>query len=115
MRHGGGISYLVDHWASIGVAFLDRAAGLRVEPPFVSALGDELRRRGHGVSRIRLCMGDRLFWPGEAHDYRGSIEDFGGAVRDLILSRSITDVLLFGDCRPYHQAAICACLQTGAR
>ena len=83
--------------------------------PFIATLGRELKRRGHGVSRIRLCMGDRLFWPGKAHDYRGTPEGFEAEMRELIMRQSVTDVLLFGDCRLYHQSAIRACTQTGAR
>jgi capsular polysaccharide export protein len=56
-----------------------------------------------------------LFWPGGAHDYRGSPEGFEAEVRDLIMRECVTDVLLFGDCRPYHQAAMRACTQTGVR
>src|SRR5882724_8768665 len=58
--------------------------------PFVWALGNELKRRGHGVTRVRMCMGDHLFWPGKAHDYRGTIEGFESEVHDLIRRESVT-------------------------
>jgi len=75
--------------------------------PFFSRLGAALLARGHSVSRVNFHGGDQLYWklPG-AVNYRGRPRDWPGFVERLILARKITDVVLFGDCRPLHRDAI---------
>jgi capsular polysaccharide export protein len=74
---------------------------------FFSRLGAALRARGHDVHRINFNGGDRLFWrlPG-AIDYRGDLSGLPGFLEALIRERRVTDILLFGDCRPVHRDAI---------
>jgi capsular polysaccharide export protein len=82
--------------------FLQGLAG-----PFFSRLGEALAKAGHGVNRINFNGGDKLFWrlPG-ALDYRGTTEGWPRYLRRVIERMGITDILLFGDCRPLHRAAI---------
>ena len=74
---------------------------------FFSRLGAQLAARGHGVLRVNLNAGDRVFWrnPG-ALNYSGTPQDWPGYVADLMQERRVTDLVLFGDCRPMHRAAI---------
>ena len=84
--------------------FLQGLAG-----PFFQRLGAALAMGGHGVHRVNFNGGDALFWrrPG-AVNYRGPARDWPAALERLLLGRAITDIVLFGDCRPLHRAAIAA-------
>lgn len=73
--------------------------------PLFDRLGDALRSAGHDVHRINLCGGDRHDWTGPATDYRGSRRGWPEFFGTYIARHSITDVLLYGDCRPLHSAA----------
>ncbi len=74
---------------------------------FFTSLGAALEARGHAVHRVNFNGGDRIFWrqPG-ALDFRGTLETWPGFVSDLLEERRITDIVLFGDCRPLHRVAI---------
>ena len=84
--------------------FLQGLAG-----PFFQRLGTALASDGHGVHRVNFNGGDALFWrrPGAVH-YRGRARDWPAALERLLLERAVTDIVLFGDCRPLHRAAIAA-------
>ncbi len=73
--------------------------------PFFWLLGQELQKRGHGVYRINLNGGDKADWPGPAVNYRGGRSAWGRYFDAYLRDNRITDILLFGDCRPLHQAA----------
>lgn len=78
--------------------------------PLFRRLGQALRRDGYGVHKVNFNGGDRLFWRlPNGVDYRGSLLDWPAALEQLIADRQITDVLLFGDCRPIHMAATAVC------
>jgi capsular polysaccharide export protein len=74
---------------------------------FFSELGARLQSRGHRVSRINFNGGDRAFWrlPG-AVDYLGDHAGFFSFIVSQFAQRSITDLVLLGDCRPLHKLAI---------
>jgi capsular polysaccharide export protein len=75
--------------------------------PFFAQLGVALARRGHTVRRINFTAGDRLFWrlPGSI-SYRGALDDWPRTFEHCLNEWHITDVVLFGDWRPLHAAAI---------
>src|ERR1700761_8659756 len=78
--------------------------------PLFRRLGQALRRDGYRVHKVNFNGGDRLFWRlPDGIDYRGSLEDWPGALERVIAERHITDVVLFGDCRPLHRIAIAVC------
>ncbi|MEO8721899.1 MAG: capsular biosynthesis protein [Sphingobium sp.] len=78
--------------------------------PLFRRLGQALRSGGYGVHKVNFNGGDRLFWRlPNGIDYRGSPAEWPEALKRLIADRQITDVVLFGDCRPMHIAAIAVC------
>ena len=61
--------------------------------------------RGIRVHRINICGGDLRDWPDGATNFRGRYSEWP-AFFDLYLRQNgVTDLLLFGDCRPYHVSA----------
>jgi len=85
----------------------DRAFLLLQGPPgpFFRLLGQEMTRQGIVVHRINLSGGDRLDWPGGAVNFRGRFSDWPVFFDKFLRENRITDLLLYGDCRPYHLAA----------
>ena len=73
--------------------------------PFFDRLGSALRDLGHAVHRINLNAGDVASWTGPAIAYRGTAERWPSFVDDYLVHHAITDLILFGDCRPLHNAA----------
>lgn len=76
-------------------------------PPgeFFWRLAERLEQLGCGVFRINLNGGDEADWPGEATCYRGSRKRWTLFVDRYLRDHAITDLVLFGDCRPLHIAA----------
>ena len=74
--------------------------------PFFRQLAQELVARGAGVHRINLSGGDRYDWREGAVDYRGRMRRWPRFFDRFLRDNGITDLVLFGDCRPMHQAAL---------
>jgi capsular polysaccharide export protein len=82
--------------------FLQGLAG-----PFFGRLASALQQNGHGVARVNFHGGDWLFWPlPGAINFRGRPEAWPEFLAHLLVQRRITDIVLFGDCRPLHRDAI---------
>lgn len=73
--------------------------------PFFWLLGQELTKRGYPVHRINFNGGDRADWPGKGTSYRGGVSSWNRFFDRFVRDNRITDILLFGDCRPLHRAA----------
>jgi capsular polysaccharide export protein len=73
--------------------------------PLLHELGTAMRERGMKVERINICSGDRVDWPEPATNFRGSFGDWPVFLDNFLREHQITDILLFGDCRPYHVSA----------
>ena len=73
--------------------------------PLAYRLAKVIRKRGLSVDRINICAGDRIDWPEPAIDFRGRYSDWACFFDEVLRRRGITDILLFGDCRPYHVSA----------
>lgn len=74
---------------------------------FFDRLGHALADRGHRVRRINFNGGDRLFWSlPAAVDYRGRLADWPAFLEARLDEWDVTDIVLFGDCRPLHVAAM---------
>jgi capsular polysaccharide export protein len=74
---------------------------------FFERLGRALADRGHAVHRVNFNAGDRAFWRlSGAIDFCGRPEEWPEVLDQLIVNNAISDIILFGDCRPPHRAAI---------
>jgi capsular polysaccharide export protein len=74
---------------------------------FFERLGRALTERGHAVHRVNFNGGDRAFWRlSGAIDFSGRLEEWPEFLDQLIVDKAISDIILFGDCRPLHRAAI---------
>jgi capsular polysaccharide export protein len=81
---------------------------------FFSRLARRLSADGHAVHRINLHGGDRLFWGLRgAVDFRREADSWPEFLGDCLTRWQITDVLLFGDCRPFHRTAIRVAMARG--
>ena len=78
-----------------------------VPGPFMHQLGVALSRRGHGVMRVNFNGGDRMAWPSlPAVDFVGQVTDWLPFLQRIMSDFAPTDMVLHGDCRPLHMAAI---------
>ena len=73
--------------------------------PLLHRLALAMRERGVKVERINICAGDRVDWPERATNFRGRFRDWPMFFDNFLREHGITDILLFGDCRPYHVSA----------
>ena len=83
--------------------------------PFFDRLGAMLRAAGCTVWRVGFNRGDEVFWrhaPGFLR-YDGTPEDWPERLRALLAEKQITDLVLYGDTRPIHAAAVAAARAAG--
>jgi capsular polysaccharide export protein len=73
--------------------------------PFFRELASEIEARGFRVRRINLSGGDRKDWRQGAVDFRGTFSEWPVFFDLFLRDHRITDLLLYGDCRPYHLSA----------
>lgn len=88
-----------------------------ISPVFFEVAGG-LARLGHVVHRINLSLGDRLFWrqmPGvrPAVNFQGRPTAWPDFIAAYLDQHGITDILLLGEQRAYHRAAIAAAQRRG--
>ncbi len=84
--------------------------------PFFRRLATALAARGHAVHKVNFNLGDALFWRGSgAIAYRGRAAAWPARCEALLRRYNITDLVLFGDCRKLHRAAIAAAIRLGIR
>lgn len=83
--------------------------------PFFAALGKMLRAAGCEVARVGFNAGDQAFWRGRDSyiPFTGSQQEWPEVLAGLLDSRSVTDIVLYGDTRPIHAAAVAAARQRG--
>jgi len=83
---------------------------------FFRDLARELEAQGAEVVRIVLSGGDWFDSLGQKRiSYRRSLGEWPVWLRGVFIDRRITDVVVYGDCRPYHRIAIKLCKQLGIR
>ena len=59
------------------------------------------------MSRINLCLGDWIFWPGkDSYNFRGALSAWDDYFRNFIIANKVTDIILVGEQRKYHNSAI---------
>ena len=84
--------------------------------PFFRHLGKGLRAAGHTVFKVNFNGGDRAYWRlPNGIDYRGTLAEWPDAFARLLQEHAISDVMLFGDCRDHHMAALRVCRERGVR
>ncbi len=82
--------------------------------PIFAKIATRLEASGHACLRINLNVGDQIFWRrGGARNYRGSIASWTTYVEAFIRRHSVSDLVLLGEERPYHQMAIAAARKHG--
>jgi capsular polysaccharide export protein len=68
------------------------------------------------VSRINFCLGDWIFWSGKnSVSFRGRISDWKDYIDSFLDANGVTDIILVGEQRKYHDAAIIAAKERGIR
>jgi capsular polysaccharide export protein len=82
--------------------------------PFFRRLGRMLTAAGAEVWRVGFNAGDRAMWGNRRFiAFCGAPEDWGGALADILTGKAVTDVVLYGDTRPIHAAAVAAARARG--
>jgi capsular polysaccharide export protein len=75
--------------------------------PFFNMLAKALVAAGHDVSRINLNGGDWLDWKQTGGiNFRSNIERWPGWLQAFMQKQAVTDIILFGEFRPHHKAAM---------
>ncbi|WP_170569294.1 capsule biosynthesis protein [Ruegeria atlantica] len=76
--------------------------------PFFNGLGRMLRNAGAEVWRVGFNAGDQAFWFDKSSyiPFLDTLERWPETLSNLIDSRGITDIVLYGDTRPVHANAI---------
>jgi len=84
--------------------------------PFFPRLSQALRARGHHVRKVNFTVGDRMYWRQDgAMAFRGPMETLPEFYTRQYHNHGITDIVLFGDCRPVHRPAIELAKASGIR
>jgi len=83
--------------------------------PFFHRLARMLRAAGATTWRVGFNAGDAAFWHDRASyiPYRGNADDWPNAFEALVKEHGITDIVLYGDTRPVHAAAVAAARARG--
>jgi capsular polysaccharide export protein len=76
--------------------------------PIFAKIADRLSEKGHDCFRINLNPGDQIFWRRKGgYNYRGrGGDDWRTYIGSFIDRHVVTDIVLLGEERPYHQIAI---------
>jgi capsule polysaccharide modification protein KpsS len=82
--------------------------------PFFARVARQLRAAGAQVSKVNFNSGEDLYYGGrDVHRYRGTLADWPTAFEELARRLGVDGILLFGDCRPLHKAAIARARELG--
>ena len=78
-----------------------------VSSPFFARLADQLTAEGHTVFKVNFNCGDAAYWrKAGAWNFHDDVSLLPHWLTEKIESQALTDVVLFGDRRPIHVAAI---------
>jgi capsule polysaccharide modification protein KpsS len=82
--------------------------------PFFARVAEQLRAAGARVTKVNFNGGEDLYYraPGVVR-FRGALEDWPAFFEQLVREQAVNGVVLFGDCRPVHRAAIEHARQVG--
>lgn len=83
---------------------------------FFKELAYALKKQGHCIHRVNLCGGDWYDWHGEhTQCFRKNTTQWSSWISSFMQEKGITDLLLFGDWRSFHQEAILIAKTYGIR
>jgi capsule polysaccharide modification protein KpsS len=75
--------------------------------PFFARVAAQLRAAGAQVTKVNFNGGEDLYYRGpEVVSFRRPLAEWPAFFEQLVRERGIDGVVLFGDCRPLHRAAI---------
>lgn len=75
--------------------------------PFFSRVAQQLRAAGARVTKVNFNGGEDFYYRGpEVVQFSRPLEEWPDFFEQLATERAIDGVILFGDCRPLHRAAI---------
>lgn len=83
--------------------------------PFFTQLAAGLRAAGYACHRINFTGGDWLDWQGPADNFTGPLRQWAPYLESRLAHLGITDIILFGDCRPLHRVALAIAAGAGIR
>lgn len=84
--------------------------------PFLKEVAGDAEAAGARVFKINFCLGDAVFWwPRKADWFTGRPDEWPAFLRDYLLRHHITDILMLGDGRPNHAAAVAVSREAGTR
>lgn len=84
--------------------------------PFMRELAGTLRAQGHQACWVAFNAGECPgFRPRHGLAYRGRPAHFRGWLARQLAYRQVTDLVIYGDCRPFHRIGMALAQQQGAR
>jgi len=87
-----------------------------MQSSFFKRVGKNLVVRNCRISRINFCLGDWIFWGGNnSYSFRGRIFEWKNYIENFLDENEVTDIVLVGEQRRYHDVAIKAAKERGVR
>ncbi|WP_106608035.1 capsule biosynthesis protein [Shimia abyssi] len=85
--------------------------------PFFAGLARMLRRSGATIWRVGFNAGDRAFWRDSSTyiPYTDTPKNWPTAFKSLMKTKSVTDIVLYGDTRPIHSEVVAIARAAGVR
>ena len=83
--------------------------------PFYKQLAGALRNAGQLATQLQFTMGDGIYWQGSRINYQDPMHGLNAYYENLFAQGSVTDLIVFGDCRPVHAKAIPVAKKYGLR
>jgi capsule polysaccharide modification protein KpsS len=75
--------------------------------PFFARVAKQLQAAGASVTKVNFNGGEDLYYRApNVVPYRGALEAWPDFFEELVAQHKIDGIVLFGDCRPLHRAAI---------
>lgn len=84
--------------------------------PFFSEVAEGLSRLGHRCTGVVLCPGDAVFWRSQSTlRFRGRASDWPAYIQKVMTGLQVTDLVLLGERRRYHEQAVTIARKLGVR
>ena len=84
--------------------------------PFLKKVADNLQSKGWKIHKLHFCIGDGvLWWPKPADRFSKPMAEWPAFLRQYILDRGVTDLVMLGDGRTRHAEAVKVGRELGLR